>query len=103
MDPNTSEATARQLELAREQGEAYGRALEYMIGEVAHDGGEQPAGHFLVGYAVEDAEGMYEWVDGDLVWRDPGDENLHVEVSVRDAGDGRFAAGPRRPAHLHAP
>src|SRR5215208_5467832 len=79
MDPDTSEATQRQLELAREQGEAYGRALEHMTGEVAHDGGEQEAGHFLVGYAVEEAEGMYEWTDGRLAWRDPAeDENLHL-------------------------
>jgi hypothetical protein len=38
---------------------------------------------------------MYEWADGGLVWRDPGEENLHVEVAVRDAGDGRFVLGAR--------
>lgn len=32
MDPNTSGATAEQLD--------YGRALEYMTGTVANDGGE---------------------------------------------------------------
>src|SRR4051794_21315323 len=91
MDADTSEATQRQLDLAREQGDAYGRALKHMADDVAHDGGEQDAGHFKVGYAVEDAEGMYRWVDGELVWRDPGDdENLHLEVAVRDASDGRF-------------
>lgn len=60
MDPNTSEATAKQLDLARAQGEAYGNALTYMTGTVADDGGEQRAGDYLVGYAVEKAEGMYE-------------------------------------------
>lgn len=91
MDPNTSEATERQLELAREQGDAYGRALEYMTGSVAHDGGEQEAGHYRIGYAIEEAEGMYEWLDaGNLDWREPQEENLHVEVAVRDAADGRF-------------
>ena len=59
MEPNTSEATKRQLELAREQGEAYGRALAHMTGEVAHDGGEQEAGHYRIGYAIEEAEGMH--------------------------------------------
>ena len=34
MDPNTSEATQKQLDLAREQGDAYGRALAQMTGEV---------------------------------------------------------------------
>ena len=95
MDPNTSEATRRQLDLALEQGEAYGRALAYMTGEVAHDGGEQEAGHYSIGYAIEEAEGMYEWFEGELVWRNPQDENVHVEVSVRDAADGRFVPGVR--------
>jgi len=90
MDPNTSEADAKQLDLARAQGEAYGRALTHMTTEVAADGGEQNAGDYLVGYAIEEAEGMYEWRDGDVSWRDPGDENIHVEVAVRDASDGRF-------------
>jgi hypothetical protein len=104
MDPNTSEATQRQLDLAREQGDAYGRALEHMTGEVAHDGGEQDAGHFKVGYAVEEAEGMYEWVDGSLVWRDPTeDENLHLEIAVRDASDGRFVPGATVTATLVDP
>lgn len=91
MDPNTSEATKQQLELAREQGEAYGKALKHMTGTVADDGGEQAAGEYLIGYAIEEAEGMYEWLDaGNLHWHKPEDENLHVEVAVRDAADGRF-------------
>ena len=103
MEPDTSEASSRQLELAREQGEAYGRALEYMTGEVAHDGGEQEAGHYRIAYAVEEAEGMYEWADGELNWHDPGEENVHVEVAVRDAGDGRFVPGVRVLATLISP
>jgi hypothetical protein len=103
MDPDTSEATAKQLELARAQGDAYGRALEHMTGEVAHDGGEQEAGHYRIGYAIEEAEGMYEWADGKLTWRDPGEDNLHVEVSVRDAADGRFVPGVKVLATLVAP
>ncbi len=103
MDPNTSEATAKQLDLARAQGTAYGNALEHMTGTVADDGGEQRAGDYLVGYAIEEAEGMYEWVDGSLVWQEPGDTNLHVEVAVRDAGDGRFVPGVRVLATLIDP
>ena len=90
MDPHTSEATARQLDLARAQGDAYGDALAHMTQNVANDGGEKRAGDYLVGYAIEDAEGMYAWVDGALQWRAPTQENAHVEVSVRDAADGRF-------------
>jgi uncharacterized protein involved in high-affinity Fe2+ transport len=93
MDPDSSEADAKQLELAREQGKSYRKALEYMAEEVAHDGGMQPAGEYLVGYAVEEAEGMYMWEDGKLDWHDPEDENLHVEIAVCDASDGRFVPG----------
>lgn len=103
MDPNTSEATAEQLDLAQAQGAAYGRALEYVTGTVAHDGGERRAGDYLIGYAVEEAEGMYEWAGSGLVWREPGESNLHVEVAVRDAGDGRFVPGPRVLATLIDP
>ena len=103
MEPDTSEASARQLELARAQGDAYGRALEHMTGEVAHDGGEQESGHYRIGFAVEEAEGMYEWADGELSWREPGDANVHVEIAVRDAADGRFVPGARVLATLVSP
>ncbi len=95
MDPDTSEATARQLDLARAQGDAYGRALAHMAEDVADDGGTVEAGDYRIGYAIEEAEGMYEWVDGELVWRDPEQENLHVEVAVCDRADGRFVPGVR--------
>ncbi|HEV8651035.1 MAG TPA: hypothetical protein VG276_17005 [Actinomycetes bacterium] len=39
---------------------------------------------------------MYEWTDGELVWRDPDGENVHVEVA-RPAGQARWRrrlAGP---------
>ena len=90
MDPNTDEADAKQLELAKKQGAAYREALEHMANEVADDGGMQEAGEYLIGYAIEEAEGMYDWVDGDLVWHEPEEENIHVEIAVCDAADGRF-------------
>ena len=90
MDPDTDEASAEQLEFARAQGDAYGRALHLMTGRIADDGGEQRAGDYLIGYAVERAEGMYRWTGGGVEWVEAGEDNCHVEVSVRDAGDGRF-------------
>ena len=93
MDPSSDEADERQLEFARHQGEAYGRALMHMVQEVAEDGGEQSAGPYLVGYDVEEAEGMYAWSGDELAWQDPGEENLHVEIAVRDGADGRFVPG----------
>ena len=90
MDPDTDEADARQLDAARAEGESYGRSVELMVGSVAEGGGCVPAGDYQVGYAVEEAEGMYVWRDGGLVWTEPEEENLHVEVVVRDGADGRF-------------
>ena len=92
MEPS-DEASESQLDLARDQGAAVERALKHMTEEVATDGGETRAGDYLVGYAVEEAEGMYRLRDGELVWEEPGDENLHVEVSVRDGSDGRIVPG----------
>jgi hypothetical protein len=103
MDPNTSEADAKQLELARSQGDAYGQAVEHMATQVADDGGEQEAGDYRIGYAIEEAEGMYEFDDGELRWREPDGENLHLEITVRDRADGRFVPGVRVLATLVAP
>jgi hypothetical protein len=103
MDPTSSEADEEQLDLARAQGEAYRRALEHMATRVAHDGGTKPAGEYLVGYAIEEAEGVYAWQDGELVWQEPGEENLHVEVAVCDGADGRFVPGLRVQVTLVAP
>ncbi len=86
----SDEATQEQLQFARAQGEALERALKYMVEEEADDGKETAAGDYKVGYAVEAAEGMYMLRGGELVWEEPKDENVHLEVSVRDGADGRF-------------
>lgn len=99
----SDEANERQLDLARRQGDAAEAALKHMTGEVATDGGEVRAGDYLVGYAVEEAEGMYELRDGELVWQEPEEENLHVEVSVRDGADGRLVPGLEIHATLVGP
>lgn len=89
----SNEAEPKQLDLARKQGEAYKKALEHMANEEADSGGMKPAGNFVVAYAVEDAEGMYHKVDGKLEWREPKNENAHIEITACDAGDGRFVPG----------
>lgn len=88
----SGEATQEQLALARAQGAALEKALRHMTQEEAH-GEEKAAGQYLVGWAAEDAEGMYMFEGGKLVWHEPHDENAHLEVSVRDASDGRFVPG----------
>ncbi len=90
---SSDEATQDQLRLARRQGETFGQAVETMVGSVAVDGGSATAGEYVVGWAVEHAEGMYEPRNGGLEWTEPEDDNCHVEVVVRDATDGRFVPG----------
>jgi len=90
----SDEADRRQLELAREEGNAYHRSLDYMVQEIAHTGAKKAAGDYVVGIAQEEAEGLYRPNgDGELVWEEPGENNCHLEVSVSDADDHRFIPG----------
>ncbi|WP_135366500.1 iron transporter [Halosimplex halophilum] len=90
----SEEVDDRQLRLAREAGDAYRAAVDYMIEEVAHTGDTREAGDYVVGFAQEEAEGLYELVgEGEFEWREPDDENAHIEVAVADADDGRMVPG----------
>lgn len=46
---------------------------------------------------------MYAYDDGELTWHNPEEENAHVEVTVRDAADGRFIPAVQVSATLIAP
>ena len=96
----SDEASRTGLFLARAQGAAYGTALKHMTAIVADDGGEKKEGEYLIGYAVEKAEGMYHRREGALHWTEPTSENVHLEVAVRDAADGRFLPGVKVTATL---
>ncbi|MBI5671156.1 MAG: hypothetical protein HZC41_24430 [Chloroflexi bacterium] len=56
---------------------------------------ERAIGDYLVGYAIQSAEGVYHLADGELVWQSAKDENIHIVISVRDALDGRFLPSVR--------
>jgi Fe2+ transport protein len=86
----SEESTAAQLELAREQGRALQHAVDAMDSESDSGVLAAEAGNYLIAIAVEEAEGMWAGGGETLEWRDPGDENCHVEVCVRDRADGRF-------------
>lgn len=86
----SDEVDEKQLRLARKAGDAYHEALQYMVEEVAHTGGMQEAGDYIVAFAQEEAEGMYFLEDGELEWVEPDEENCHIEVAVLDADDRRF-------------
>ncbi|MEM5473560.1 iron transporter [Hoeflea sp. AS60] len=100
----SDEGDRKGLELGLAQGDALTRTLKHMTDEIAHDGGEVQVGEYLVAYAVEEAEGMYEpGPDGKLVWKEPDEENAHVEIAVRDAADGRLIPSLKIEATLTAP
>lgn len=88
----SSEAKPEQLKLARQQGAALQAAVDHMMKEEAQ-GKEKRAGEYVVGYAVEEAEGMYRFTGGTLKWMEPKRENAHIEISVRDGADKRFIPG----------
>jgi len=88
----SDEAKRQQIALAKEQGSAFQHAVDNMTQKTAH-GAEQRVGDYLIGYAIEEAEGLYHLRDGGLEWVEPQDENAHVEVVVRNAVDGRFIPG----------
>jgi hypothetical protein len=82
----------RQLHLARAQGDAYAAAVDHLVGGRRT---ERRAGDYWIGYAVEPAQGMYEWLGDGLSWREPDQSDVHIEITLRDAGDGRFVPGAR--------
>ncbi|MEG3632789.1 iron transporter [Micromonospora palythoicola] len=88
----SNEATEEQLDVARTQGNAYHRAMRAMAEEEgAHTA---QVGDYLIGFVNEEAEGMYALDDDQLVWREAAeDANVHLEVAVADAADGRFVPG----------
>jgi hypothetical protein len=88
----SEEVDENQLSMARTLGSSYRDAVGYMATRVAHTGDTTEAGDYVVGFAQEEAEGMYELVEeGEFEWVDPDEEkNCHLEVVVMDAADGRF-------------
>ncbi len=51
------------------------------------------AGDFTIAYSTSRPEGSYEFSDGILEWKEPQDENAHLDVYVYDSQDGRFVPG----------
>lgn len=68
--------------------------LAVKTGEAAPDGTERKtSGDYEISYRVEPAKGLYQFSAGHLEWKEPQEENVHLDVLVRDARDGRFIPG----------
>lgn len=93
--------SVNEREMARKQGLAVGDALDHMIAQVADDGQEKRVGPYLVSYAVTAAEGWYVLSDDDkLLWQTPAEANIYLQITVRDAVDGRFVPQLSIQVHL---
>ena len=88
-EKSSDESTQQQLQLAKEQGQAFQHAAETLIKQVAH-GETRRVGDYLLAWSVEEAEGLYHRQDGHFEWEEPPDKNAHVEIIVCDGADGRF-------------
>lgn len=92
-----AETTPEANELARQLGASIQQALATMLGKVAMDGAETRKGEYLVDYAVEYAEGLWQMKDGKLRYdtkvEQSAEQNAHVEVALRDPQTGRMLMG----------
>lgn len=68
--------------------------LAIKTGETNAGGREKKtAGDYEMSYTVEPAKGLYEFSSGKLEWKEPSEENVHLDVYVNDAKNGRFVPG----------
>jgi uncharacterized protein involved in high-affinity Fe2+ transport len=90
----SNESTIEQLQLARAQGDAVGRALDWLMHAAGGPSAAMNAGEYQVAYTLTAAEGWWELRGGKLEWRSPGGNgNVYLRVFVRDGADGRFVPG----------
>lgn len=68
--------------------------LAIKTGEAASKGTEKKtSGDYEVTYRVGPAKGLYEFSAGHLEWKEPQEDNAHLDIIVKDAADGRFIPG----------
>ena len=87
----SDEVDENQIQQSKTEGAAYQSSVLYMANSVANDGGRKTVDEYVIGYAQEEAEGMYHLAgEGEFEFVEPDGENCHLEVVVADAGDHRF-------------
>lgn len=86
----SDEATAEQLERARDVGNVVRDEVEWVRAHDAAASGEMTAGEYRIAYLVTAPEG---WYDGAGAWHEPAAGMAHVAAVVRDAADGRDVPG----------
>jgi hypothetical protein len=70
------------------------RELAVRTGVAERGAGEKKiSGDYEITYRIGPAKGLYEFSAGKLEWKEPAEENLHVDLMIKDAHDGRFVPG----------
>lgn len=90
VDRGATESAQVEWHLAREQGDAYGDALQRATQLAAGDSGERRTGDYWITYLLDSPRRIYSWAEGKPSWQEPEGANLYVGIAVRDASDGRF-------------
>jgi hypothetical protein len=85
-----NEGAELEWHLAREQGDAYGDALQHATQLAAGDSGECRTGDYWITYLLDSPRRIYSWAEGRPRWHEPEGADLYVGIAVRDATDGRF-------------
>lgn len=67
--------------------------LAIKTGEAAGGAQKKTSGDYEITYRVGPAKGLYEFSAGKLEWKEPEQDNAHLDVIVKDASDGRFIPG----------
>lgn len=68
--------------------------LAVKTGEAAAEGTrKKTSGDYEITYRIGPAKGLYEFSAGKLEWKEPEQDNAHLDVIVNDASDGRFIPG----------
>jgi uncharacterized protein involved in high-affinity Fe2+ transport len=86
---SSDEATAQQLERARDQGNVVRDEVEWVRAHDAAASAEMTAGEYRIAYIVTAPAGYY---DSTNAWHEPSG-TAHVAAVVRDAADGREVPG----------
>lgn len=90
-----NEAAQLEWHLAREQGDAYGDALQHATQLAAGASGEYRTGDYWITFLLDSPRRINTWEQGKPVWHEPEGADLYVGIAVRDATDGRFVPAMR--------
>ncbi|MBS1525516.1 MAG: iron transporter [Bacteroidetes bacterium] len=86
----SNEATKKQLALAKAEGDAVDRCVNWLIKNPGEYAGTQNAGEYKVTWILSRPEGWYVYNDHRVSWISPAHVNAHLWLFVQDGADHRI-------------